>query len=87
MIISSSANKMEDILRDMKRHTSEKLREAIRTNSKESRKEWMLGLMHQAGQKNSNNSNFQFWQQNNHPIELSSPEVTQQKLDYLHFNK
>jgi REP element-mobilizing transposase RayT len=28
----------------------------------------------------------QFWQQNNKPIELWSPSVIQQKLDYIHHN-
>jgi putative transposase len=39
-----------------------------------------------AGKKNSNNSNFQLWQQDNHPIELSTPFIAHQKLDYLHYN-
>ena len=86
MIIGTQGNNMENIMRDMKRHTSEKLREVITANSKESRRKWMLWMMQRAGQKNSNNSGFQFWQQHNHPIELYTAEVTQQKLDYLHFN-
>jgi len=86
LIIDTHGNNMEDILRDLKRHTSEKLRSVITTNNKESRKEWMLWMMQRAGQKNSNNSHFQFWRQNNHPVELSTPEVIHQKLDYLHNN-
>jgi len=86
LIMGTHGNSMEAILRDMKRHTSEKLREAIRVNSKESRSEWMLRMMQSAGEKNSNNKDFQFWQQDNHPIELNTPAVTHQKLDYLHNN-
>jgi len=86
MIIGTQANKMEDILRDMKRHTSEKLREAIAANSKESRREWMLWMMQRAGQKNSNNKDFQFWQQDNHPVELTTKEMIDQRIDYLHKN-
>jgi putative transposase len=26
------------------------------------------------------------WQQDNHPLELTTPEITHQKLDYLHYN-
>ena len=84
LIIGTHDNNMEAILRDMKRHTSGKLREAIKVNSKESRREWMLWMMQRAREKN--NKDFQFWQQDNHPIELNTPEVTQQKLDYLHYN-
>ena len=46
----------------------------------------MLWMMEQAGKKNSNNRGFQFWQQDNHPIELITPPDTHQKLDYLHYN-
>ena len=46
----------------------------------------MLWLMERAGKKNSNNLNFQLWQQDNHPIELATPAITHQKLDYLHYN-
>jgi REP element-mobilizing transposase RayT len=39
MIIGSGDNKLENIMRDMKRHTSEKLKEAIVNHPGESRKE------------------------------------------------
>ncbi len=39
-----------------------------------------------AGEKNSNNKYFQFWQQDNHPIELYGYETLRQKLNYLHEN-
>ena len=43
-------------------------------------------MMEQAGKKNSNNASFQLWQQHNQPIELSTIEMLQQKLDYIHNN-
>ena len=86
MIIGSNQNKLEDIMRDMKRHTSEKLKEAIKSNPQESRREWLLWMMERAGQKNSNNANFQLWQQDNHPIELYDYKILHQKLDYVHNN-
>lgn len=86
MIIGSEVTPLENIVRDMKSFTSGKLREAIKGNRYESRKEWMLGMMEQAGWKNSNNTNFQFWQQHNQPIELSSNKMREQKLYYLHNN-
>jgi len=86
MIIGSNQNKLEDIMRDMKRHTSERLKEAIKSNPQESRREWLLWMMERAGQKNSNNANFQLWQQDNHPIELYDYKILHQKLDYVHNN-
>ena len=46
----------------------------------------MLWMMERAGSKNSNVKRRQFWQQHNKPIELWSPNVIDQKVDYIHFN-
>jgi putative transposase len=86
LIIGSEGSKMEDIIRDLKKHTSKSIIKAIKENPQESRKEWMLWMFERAGKKNSNNSVYQFWQQHNHPIELSSNLIMQQKLDYVHAN-
>jgi len=75
MIVGSNKNKLEDIMRDMKRHTSEQLKIAVQSNPQESRKEWMMDLFGKAGKANSNNNNFQFWQQDNHPIQLITPNL------------
>jgi len=77
---------MSNILRDMKKFTSKNLITEISNNEKESRKEWMLAIFKNAGNYNSNNKDFQFWQQDNRPIELWSNEVIQQKLTYIHNN-
>jgi hypothetical protein len=77
---------MEDILRDFKSFTSRKLRLAIEQNTLESRREWMLKMMYDAGLSNSNNRGFQLWQQHNHPIELSTNEMIEQRLHYTHYN-
>ena len=86
MIIGSRKDKPEDIVRDMKSYTSRKLRECILEHPKESRKEWMLWMMERAGKKNSNNNDFQFWQQHNKPIELYDNKIKTQKLNYIHNN-
>ena len=79
-------NKLEDIIRDLKCYTSRHIRKYIENNPQESRKEWMLWMMKRAGSKKSNNKDFQFWLQHNHPIELSSNEILQQRIDYIHNN-
>mgnify|MGYP003662461042 FL=1 len=55
-------------------------------NHTESRRNWMLWLFESAGKKNSNNKKYQFWQQDNHPIELSTNHMMDQRLEYLHNN-
>jgi putative transposase len=86
MIISTTDKTLPEIMRDLKRHTSKALLQAITDNTQESRKEWMLWHFKRAGQYNPNNKDYQLWQQGNHPIELYGNEVMQQKLDYIHYN-
>ena len=87
MIISRKGkNLMEGIMRDMKKFTSDNIVSAIKNNPTESRKSWMIELFKEEGRKNSNNKIYQFWQQDNHPIELTSNKMMDQKLDYIHNN-
>jgi len=86
LIIGTEGNKMEDILRDFKSFTSRELKEAIKNNLQESRKEWMIWMMERAGKLNNQNGNWQLWQQHNKPIELFTYSVIKQKLDYIHNN-
>ena len=86
MIISSQKNELSDIMRDMKSFTSTRLRKDISENPEESGKTWMLSLMNQKGLENKNNSDFQFWQQDNHPILLDTNYLIDQKLNYIHDN-
>ncbi len=86
LIISSDSNKLENIVRDLKKYTSKQIIKSIQENSSESRKEWMLNLFGFAGKNNNNNKEYQFWKQDYHPIELNSAERIKQRLDYLHEN-
>ncbi len=86
MIIGSHGEKLEKIMQNMKKHTSEQLKAAIKNHPGESRKDWMLNLMTEAGKKNTNNIEFQLWQQDNHPIELTTMRIAHQRLDYTHDN-
>ncbi|MBB6612787.1 transposase [Pontibacter sp. Tf4] len=86
LIIGSNKEPIEAILRDMKRHTAKAILQMIEEHNQESRKEWMLWMFQRAGSKNPSIEKFQFWQHHNHPIELSSNQMMEQRLDYLHQN-
>ena len=86
LIASSKDGKLSDILRDLKKYTSRQIIQAIDLNQSESRKEWMLSVFKGAGMLNQGNSAYQFWRQDNHPIELFSPWMTLQKINYIHYN-
>ncbi len=86
LIFRAKDNNPEELLKSFKTFTSKALQAEIENNIQESRKEWMLWLMERAGLKNSNVKKRQFWQQQNHPIELWSTEVIDQMVDYIHQN-
>jgi putative transposase len=58
----------------------------VKYNEQESRKDWMLSIFKQQGVKNSRNSEYQFWRQDNQPKECYSPQFSVQKLNYIHNN-
>ncbi|MBK9730221.1 MAG: transposase [Chitinophagaceae bacterium] len=74
------------LLGDLKKFTALKLIHVIKDNAEESRKEWLIRGFRKAGSANPNNKEFQFWQQDNHPIELTSSAMTEQKVVYIHQN-
>jgi putative transposase len=90
LIIGTRGEPMENILRDLKKHTSKKIVAAIAENPEESRKEWMIWMFERAGKKNPNNTNIQLagrrTEQHNQPIQLDTVTKIRQRLDYLHEN-
>lgn len=78
--------KLSDILRDFKKFTSVKIIAELQNHPQESRKSWMLWIFKRAGEENNRNKDFQFWQQDNHPIELDHVQILDSKMDYLHQN-
>jgi len=88
---------LSDVIRDLKSFTSTKLKNSIRGNDKESRKECLFvdrqgcfGFLKGQERRTKRTPVFakgiplgQLWQQHNHPIELSTSEMMAQRLDYL----
>ena len=58
----------------------------MKTTPKRVERGGCYGYFSSAGKKNSNNKHYQFWQQDNRPIELRSPEMIKQRLNYIHNN-
>ena len=76
----------EQVIGDLKRHTSKAIVKKITTNPDEIHKEQLLVCFKKAALKCSNVNESQFWQHDNHPLELWSPKVTQEKINYIHNN-
>lgn len=88
IIGSAGKNPLEGIVRDLKSFTSRSYRKVLEGNGQvnESRKYWLLKMMYKAGKENSNNNDYQFWEQHNHPIELNSADQMDRILEYIHLN-
>lgn len=83
---AAEGKSLSNLLRDFKKYTASEIYRNIKQNPQESRRDWMIWMFDRAGKKNSNNTYFQFWQQDNHPIELDSNILKDQKLEYIHMN-
>jgi putative transposase len=77
---------LSDVLRDFKKFTAGKILQTLTDLKTESRKNWMLWLFRKAGTDNVRNHQFQFWIQDNHPVELNNQARLKQRLQYLHEN-
>ncbi|MCE7043179.1 REP-associated tyrosine transposase [Dyadobacter sp. CY312] len=87
LITTKLGHHPSDFLRDFKKFTSKKIITSIEDKTlPESRRNWMLWLFRTAGQDNSKNQIYQFWQQENHPVEIFSNKFMDQKLAYIHDN-
>lgn len=86
MIVSSRGRDLDRVIGEMKSFTSRALRKSIEKNPTESRKEWLVAIMSEAGLKNGNNKDWQLWQQNNQPIALTTLNQFYETMNYIHRN-
>lgn len=85
-IMGTETGKLSDIVRDFKKHTSKKLMEAIFSNQKESRKEWLKMVFKYHAKYNKRVDELQLWTHENHAVELSTNEMIDSRLNYIHEN-
>lgn len=76
---------LSGIIRDFKSHTAKTILEMIENEPGESRKEWLLHMFKYA-KFHKQNKQYQFWQKKSHPIELLSPSMIDQKIEYIENN-
>ncbi len=88
MIVEASNENipLSDILRDFKKFTAKTILHEIEHGGYESRREWMLHRFAYRGHHAPGNRHYQFWQSDNHPIDLYTLPVIAQKIGYLHRN-
>jgi REP element-mobilizing transposase RayT len=86
IIASAKEGTLGKILQSFKSFTANELLKSIQENQQESRKEWLLAKMKWYGENSKPRQLNQVWQHSNHPFHLYSPEMINQKVDYIHNN-
>ena len=77
--------RMTDFIRDFKQFTAKKVLKDIQTMP-ESRRDWMLYRFEYAGKFDNRIEKYRFWQDKSHPIELTTTEMIEQRINYIHEN-
>jgi putative transposase len=86
MVVRRENGRLNELIRDFKSYTAKRILKLIEDNPQESRKEWLLYLFSYFAKRYRQNEKYRLWQKTNYPIELDSPEILEQKIDYIHNN-
>ena len=85
LIVSSKQDKLENVLRDFKTFTSKAIAKQLAAGN-DSRKEWILPLFKAEAAKIKRVDGYKVWQDGNHPIQLDTNKMLDERLNYLHQN-
>jgi putative transposase len=86
LIVSSSGKaQLANFIRDFKKFKSKEIIKEIKSIP-ESRREWLLREFKDAGTQLKRIKNYKVWQDGNHPVELDTNKMLEQRLSYLHNN-
>jgi len=77
---------LNEVLRDFKSFMAKEILKAIESEKGESRRDWLLHMFKYYAKFQKQNTTYMFWQKTSHPIELSYPQIPEQKIDYIHNN-
>lgn len=84
-ILAATDYNLSDIVRDLKSYTSKSIINSI-IEFPESRRDWMLFQFSLRGKMNKRNSNYQFWAQENHAVQITDATMLNQRINYIHEN-
>jgi len=77
--------RMTDFIRDYKQFTAKNVLHDIQTLP-ESRRDWMLYRFEFAGKFDNRIEKYRFWQDKSHPVELTTNEMIEERINYIHQN-
>ncbi|MCB0497347.1 MAG: transposase [Cyclobacteriaceae bacterium] len=85
-ILRSKIEQLSDLVRDFKRYTSKQVLKEVATNPKESRRGWLEMVFEYHAKYNKRVDKKQLWTHENHAVELSTNEMIDSRVDYIHEN-
>lgn len=86
VIMRSKNGNLSDIVRDFKKYTSKQILELISSSNIESRREWLEMIFKYHARFNKRAGERQLWTHENHAVELSTNEMMDSRLNYIHNN-
>ncbi len=86
-LITGSKEKfsLREIFRDFKKFTANEIIKCMR-DINESHREWILKQFIDEGAPLTRIAHYKVWQDGNHPIELATNKMREERLRYLHYN-
>jgi hypothetical protein len=76
---------LSEILRDFKKNIAKEIINQ-KKEEPEIRREWLLKEFENAGKDLKRIKNYKFWQDGNHPKEISTNHFLNEKVNYIHMN-
>jgi REP element-mobilizing transposase RayT len=86
VIMRSKKGDLSGLVRDIKKFTSKRILNEIITNPKESRKKWLEIIFRYYAKYNKRAGDMQLWTHENHAVELSTNNMLETRLNYIHEN-
>ncbi|MBZ0206126.1 MAG: transposase [Flavobacteriales bacterium] len=86
MIVQREGGTLAEWIRDFKSFTAKRIIHLIETHPDESRRDWLSPYFREQGKLTAQSREYAFWAKTNHPIELYTQPVFDQKVNYIHNN-
>ncbi len=85
LIVSSTGEELQNIVRDFKKFTSKQIITAIKEHP-ESRREWLLNKFSYAAKRTGRGKHYKVWKDGFHPVLLDTIKKIEQRVHYIHYN-
>jgi len=86
VIMQSRVGDLSGLVRDFKKFTSKAILKEVNENKQESRREWLEMVFRYHAKYNKRAKEMQLWTHQNHAVELSTNDMIDSRVEYIHEN-